>query len=61
MTSVFDNTTGPLDRIVHALVAQKASEMWNAIVQFVGESDAAISTAASPKFRQVIHGICRRI
>jgi hypothetical protein len=47
-TCVFEKNTGHLDRIVHALVAQEASKMWDAIVQFVGQSNIAISTAASP-------------
>jgi hypothetical protein len=53
-TCVFEKNTGPLDRIVHALVAQEAGEMWDAIVQFIGQSNITISPAASPEFRQVI-------
>jgi hypothetical protein len=53
-TCVFGQTTGPLDQIVNHLVSAEAGAMWNAIVQFIGESDIAISTAASPGFRQVI-------
>jgi hypothetical protein len=53
-TCVFTQTTGPLDQIVHNLVSAEAGAMWDAIVQFIGESDIAISTAASPGFRQVI-------
>jgi hypothetical protein len=50
----FENKTGILEQIVHPLVAQEAGEMWDAIVQFVRQSNIAIRTIASPEFRQVI-------
>jgi hypothetical protein len=45
---------GPLDRIVHELVAGEAGEMWDLIVRFVGQANIPISTAASPEFHQII-------
>jgi hypothetical protein len=49
-----EKKTGTFDQIVHSLVAQVASEMWDAFVQFVRQSNIAIRTAASPEFPQVI-------